>query len=513
MCVVRWGDYRSLQMSGQEVPEIVVRAEGNIRERGGLRLGTGGLEGVRVCRTSVETTEPMKLARMIVEDLFQAGNVRGLHVWGGAVWVWVGERWEMKDFEWLENVVWRWAEDLTVVVTTAKGQMLMRYAPKRSNVEEVVRALQALCTLEVERVPCWLGEGGGVDPTFCVGFQDVVVDLRGSVQDGTWRVLPRTSGFFDVQTVPCRWEPKAEAPFWGRMLGEWGADDPAFGEVHERMCGYALMGHRRWPAWFLQFGQKRGGKGMSMVPLKVMQGSKVCVSKELGNLMDKHSLVGIQGWRTLLITEVSELDKWEAERAAGLVKVLVGGDDVSVRPLYREAVVVRPYVLPIMQSNEVPMLPDKGGGLSGKMVLVPFVRSWLKKEDDTIEERLRAEVPGIARRFLEAGLRLMAAKAPERWPVPLAAHEAMQRYTEEVNPVDAFLGEYFVRREEGRVEHGILVRMLREYEERTGVNFGVGDKFVSTMVVRKATWHLRKVSEGKNGSVFVRGLSMKRSGG
>jgi putative DNA primase/helicase len=88
-------------------------------------------------------------------------------------------------------------------------------------------------------------------------------------------------------------------------------------------------------------------------------------------------------------------------------------------------------------SNELPKLGDASTAIVGRIVLLLLHQSWLGKEDITLENRLKNELPGILNWSLDGLRRLNSGKFTR----VAAAEEAIVAMRDLASPVAAFVRE------------------------------------------------------------------------
>jgi len=472
-------------------------------------------EGSTVERGSVlelRSVAPMKVARALLGRMDVClGDVAGVHAVyekDGMHYLWSGSQWKEIEEKALEDFVWFCLED-AVVVSGDDDEGDGEEGRKKLNpgvhyVWEVVRALQALVRFPYVWEPAWVGKTPEQlealpDPEHVVAFEDVLVDVAGSAKAGTWRVMERGPDFFTTAVLPCRWEDALECgcPTWERAMDEWGCGDPVWTELRERVYGYGLMRTRKYSKWLLEYGKVRGGKGTGTRVLRWLLSGSQFMGTKMDELADRFGLDGVENCRVLVISEAHDLDGRTGSRLASVIKSIVGGDPVVINVKHRRQkanVVLR--ALPIVQTNPMLSLPNDARGLSSKMLALEFRRSFEGAEDFGLDEKLRKELPGIARRFVEAAVRLEASESGEKFVMPERSMAVVHRFDVESNAFDAFLSDCFVQAPKGWVNADEIRRLRRMWEEETGCRLldrsrsSVSDQMLLRRLCEYSTWNL-----------------------
>ena len=211
------------------------------------------------------------------------------------------------------------------------------------------------------------------------------------------------------------------------------------------------------------YGKVRSGKGTIGKVLQSMLGHDACMNSSLDDLSGDFGLDGLEHSRVLCISEVSALDSREGERTTRVLKNIIGQDPITVNVKYKRQ--MRNVVVsaaPIIQANEIPNLPNKGRGLSSKMLVLPFDVSFEGKEDPYLIDKLMEELPGIAAWAVQGAIDLESGEG-DRFPIPSRSKDAVQMYHLQNNPFDHFLEERFIQTSTGFVATDLLWMQWKDW--------------------------------------------------
>lgn len=453
----------------------------------------------------LESIEPVKVAKRVIRECFGDG---GIYRWRNDWWIWERNRWTVMDDERLKDIVYVALEDAVFERPTRQGIVIERYGPDRSKVDGVVRGLEALVRIEAECVPVWLGKRNAEFPeSETVAFLDKLVNMR------TMQTMDRPREWFDPAILPVEWDSEAKCSRWERAVSEWGESDPAWAELLGRWMGYCLLGSRRYARWLLMYGKIRGGKGTITGVMRKMIGRAAFMSSSLEDLSNEFGMDGLERSKVLAVTEVNEVDSKAGERVCRVLKNIVGQDPMTINVKHqRQQRNVIVNAAPMLQSNEIPVLPNKGRGLSGKMLVLPFEVSFEGKEDLGLEDDLEAEMQGIAVWAVRAGNRLLNSESSARWPVPAASAEAVRLYHLQNNPFDSFLEARFIRRKDGFVANEVLKGQWEDWIDANKIRIHVPNNMLYVRICQESSWGLRQVrtSENQGHERGIVGLSLRR---
>jgi len=206
------------------------------------------------------------------------------------------------------------------------------------------------------------------------------------------------------------YDPEAECPRWLRFLDEVFAGNRETVAFVQRAVGYTLAGSSREHVLFIPYGSGRNGKGVFTEAVRPLLGglaaaadfAKVFGVKQAaqgGAASPEHArLVGVR------MVTCSEIGKG-AEFDLAKVKSITGGDPVEARGVYSRTTIeyVPQYKLWISTNHLPPLDPDDPAAWA-RVRLIPFKVSFAGREDRTLAEALRAELPGILNWALEGCL-------------------------------------------------------------------------------------------------------------
>lgn len=463
------------------------------------------------------SVEPMKVARRVMDGLWKAERgVPGLVVWRGQFWEWakVGrvERWRRLERVQVEDRVRLGLEDAWV----GSDEKVRRWGVNSGKVKEVVEALETLGRQAVEghtELPAWLGGSEcPVDRERTLAFEDGLLDV------GTPTSVGRGREWFDGVVLPGTLEAEEgrgspSCPVWWECLGKWGKGDPAWMGLAKRMVGMCLLPGKHHHRWGLLFGAAGTGKTTFMKVVEWLVGRDAYLSTDAASVGGGFGLDGMQGARLVGIKEVVDLEGKQGDAVAGVAKRIMGEDEVTINAKFeRPEKNVKPKATLVMVSNTMPKLPNRGLGLSQKMLVLPFLEVFRGQEgeDLRLEEKLRGEIEGIARWALEGAREIEMAGPRERWPVPEEGREVVRRFVLDNNPADAFLEARCVRVEGGFVSNELLWREWEEWRAVNRIKVEVSRNRLGLFLCEEGTWGLTRTRKANGGPRGLRGVGLSK---
>jgi putative DNA primase/helicase len=191
-------------------------------------------------------------------------------------------------------------------------------------------------------------------------------------------------------------------PVWDRFLDEITVGDTALAAFLVRLGSLCLTG-LPWQSLFFLIGSGRNGKGVYLRLLTKILGrmswplrpAQLTASK-LGFDDSKRMLVNFKGKRLITCNE-----SIKGNLNLPLLKLISGGDELTGAKMRQDEIQFKPTHKILLPTNEKPQLPADDAFI-GRTRMVPFLASFVGREDRTLEDRLEKELPGILHKFLTA---------------------------------------------------------------------------------------------------------------
>lgn len=191
----------------------------------------------------------------------------------------------------------------------------------------------------------------------------------------------------------------AMAVRWLQFLDQVFNGDKEIVDWLHRFCGYLLTGSTREQVFLFCFGHGANGKSVFIELLKHVMGDygRVIASEALSESKRQAGgatpdLAALIGARLVLCSETED----NAVLAESLVKGLVSGDSMAVRPLYSAPVQFTPGFKLVMVGNHKPVVKGHDHGIWRRVRLVPFNRTFGPDERDPhLLDKLKAEAPHV----------------------------------------------------------------------------------------------------------------------
>ena len=370
---------------------------------------------------------PMEVARVLTKYRYLERGVLTLRFWRGGWWEWRTSKWVEVGHRAVRASVYEFTE--YAIYSTADGPA--PWMPNRKKVGDLLEALAAVCNTPDDLTqPAWIdGRDSGPIVACANGLLDV--HSRG--------LLAHTPQFFNSVAVPFDYDPDALDPTrWTGFLEDlWGEEDTDSPAALAEWFGYVLSGKTSMQKILLVVGPTRGGKGAIARVLARMVGAENVAGPTLSSLNGEFGLAPLLG-KPLAVVSDARLNGRDSSTVVERLLSISGEDQLTVNRKYREQWTGTLPSRLMLLSNELPQLGDASAAIAGRFVTLLLTRSWLGKEDATLEPAMHAELPGILTWSLDALARLEKQGTFTR---PPGADDAYRTLVDLASPVKAFIRE------------------------------------------------------------------------
>jgi putative DNA primase/helicase len=373
-------------------------------------------------------SEPMAVARLLVEMHCLHQEVLTIRCWGGCWWTWRTTHWGEVPERTVRSLLYHYTEN--AIYLDAKG-VPMPWAPTRRRVGDLLEALAAICILPQDFAqPCWLdGRRSG----------QIVAAANGLLDVDSRVLYEHTPLYFSTVSVPFPYDPAAPEPHrFLEFLGELWPQETAAVDALQEWFGYVISGRVNLQKMLLMIGPTRGGKGVLARILTALIGKRNVCGPTLSSFAGEFGLAPLLGKSLAIISDV----RFSGKGAHVVVERLLsisGEDTLTINRKYHEQIDTRMPTRMHLMSNEMPELTDASGAIIGRFIVLILTRSWLGKEDHELEGRICEQMPGIFNWALEGLARLN--RNDGRFTRVPSAEEAITAMRDLASPVAAFVRE------------------------------------------------------------------------
>lgn len=221
----------------------------------------------------------------------------------------------------------------------------------------------------------------------------------------------RREDFITKLVAEVRYDKNAKCPRWTQFLGEVFRQHADVIPWLKRAVGYSMTGLIREHVFFQLYGTGRNGKSTLMTVLKWLLGDyaitvpfAIFTESRQQQYRDGEAprpfLVRFKGTRLVAAQEPKE----GAIFSEDLIKTLTGGDLISARSLHEKPIEFSPTHKVWLSGNHKPVIKGADVGIWSRPRLIPFDECFEGKEEQGLDDTLKAELPGILNWALEGCL-------------------------------------------------------------------------------------------------------------
>jgi putative DNA primase/helicase len=367
---------------------------------------------------------PVWVARELVKVLPSSDAMPHLTWWRGDFYWWAGTHWSVLELSAVQNWLYRQTADAYYVVEGKEGEQESKYwHPTAAKINALTDALGKGVLHRSGEGERWIATQNGV--LWPAGRQ----------------LAAHTPKRFNLYSLPFAYDASAACPAWLAFLESTLPGDVEAHALLAEWFGYVVSGRTDLEKILALTGPTRCGKGTTYKVLRALLGPESVTSPslaKLGGQFGEQSLIG----KRLAVFSDADWKSRDAQASVEVLKAISGTDPRTVPRKNREDWEGVLDVRFMVMANEMPSFIDPSGALAGRLLHVEFRRSFLGREDGTLQGRLLAELPGILNWALD-GLDALIARGGFTQPVSSA--EIARETSRQSSPVLAFVEDLYER--------------------------------------------------------------------
>lgn len=292
----------------------------------------------------------------------------------------------------------------------------------------------------------------------------------------------------------------ADAPMperFGRFLAETMSGSDELAAYLLRYLGHVLTGDTSEDVFAIWHGATAGnGKSTLLGVIQAILGDYACTLAPgllIHSVGSQHpaGLMDLRGRRFAYTSETGEGQRWNE----ALIKQLTGGDNIRARPMYGHFVEFRASAKIVVATNSRPVVRESGGGFWRRVHLLPWLQSWIGREDRALDAQLERERPGILRWLVHACVEWQRTGLQP----PLEVRAAGDDYRQSQDTLGTFLRECVTTVEDAWLGRPELFAAYRQWCETGGEHALGRQAFARTLQDRGWVMQTRNGARGYKG--------------
>ena len=267
-----------------------------------------------------------------------------------------------------------------------------------------------------------------------------LVFFRNKVLDTTnWTLHEPDTNYGNMHALDFDYDPYATCPLWEAFALDIFDGDQESAALLQEWLGYNIVGSLRHQKIMLLLGRSRSGKGTIGKVLSHILGRDNFAGGSLTALTHDHTLNAIKNKLGYFVGDAEKnIPRNILHLVVEALKAISGGDTRTFNRKFLEAQTLTVPARITVAANHLPQLFDDSGALTGRLLLLCFQKTYLGKEDLDLDEKLKAEAPGIVN-WAMAGLKRLNDNG--RFTQPAVSELEMQHIRSQFSPLQDFIDE------------------------------------------------------------------------
>ena len=418
---------------------------------------------------------PLDTAQKLYDRHRLGNGLRTLVAWRGEFMCWHTTHWSEVDPAWLRSESY---EALGKVDYEAKikvkGEVVIErrpWKPDKRKIANVTEAMAAIGYIPADvDPPAWINVHSAAENP----ATQVISCTNGLLDVSTREMHDHTPALFNVVSVPFDYHKDAAEPVaWLRFLASLWPDDADSIALLQEYIGYVLSGRTDMQKMLLLIGPTRSGKGTIARMLTELVGRGHVAGPTLASLGTNFGLSPLLG-KPLAVISDARLGNMPTHTVVERLLSITGEDMLTVDRKFRDPWSGKLPTRFAVLSNELPRFRDSSGAIANRLLILQMTNSFLGREDRTLDDRLRAELPGILNWAL-AGLDRLNANG--KFTVPGSSEDAANLMMDLASPMSAFVRERCVREPNAEVYRDDLYQAWQSWADDNGHKSGSKSTF------------------------------------
>jgi putative DNA primase/helicase len=375
-----------------------------------------------------------------------------LQYWRSDWYVWNGVHYHSVHEDWIRSEVYQWLASTFQYVK----MMPERTRPNAKLVSEVYQALKAKRLISVDEPPTWITR-----PDDSAQASDIIACWNGFLRISTRKLEKARPELFVTAALDFDAKENPPKPVeWLRFLDQVWPEDYETQNTLAEAIGYMLTDATDQQKAFMICGPKRSGKGTILRIIESLVGQNNKVSPSFSSLGGQFGLWPLIGKRVAMISDARLSHRSDQAAISENILRITGEDSVSIDRKYKDAWNGKLPTKFLIATNELPSFSDASAALASRFIIFKTNQSFIGKEDFTLTERLRGELPGILMWALD-GLERMRRRG--RLQQPEAGAQLAQELEEMTSPIGQFIADECVIKDVAHITVKALYDAWRQW--------------------------------------------------
>lgn len=349
---------------------------------------------------------PLLIVDSLIQRHFLYQESRTLQHCSDSFWRWNGVQYVELDENEIRQIIYIFLRDAKQLNTAG---YLENFNPTKYKVDQVIDALRAICYQKhhPSSGAFWLDGREAPDPKYLVSFQNGLLSIKDWLKNPTTTLIPHTPFFMNVNSLTFSFDSNVPEPkTWLNFLDTIWNNDQESKETLQEWFGYVLTQNTRLQKILLIIGPPRSGKGTIGRVQRELLGHFNVAGPTLSSLGGEFGLQPLLNQMLALISDARLNAKGGNSIIIERLLSISGEDPLTINRKFLPSITTQLPTRIMMMSNELPDMKDPSGALAKRYLVLTLKTSWLGKEDISLFDRLKEELPGILLWSLQGLIRL-----------------------------------------------------------------------------------------------------------
>lgn len=290
---------------------------------------------------------------------------------------------------------------------------------------------------------------------------DFITVSNGILDVASGELLNHSQDWFSFQSLPMVYNGEARCEKFLEFLNDIWDGDAELIESLRLWMGYCLLTSCNLEKFAVFKGASRAGKSTLAAVIESIVGRENTASTSLSLIGSDFGLENIMGKKIVVFQDAERASPDRMGVATERIKSLASNDPVGINRKGQSVVFQRMNVKVSFVCNKMPPFLNDENALTNRMIVFPFWKSFLGREDVGLKERLMEETQGIFNWALVGARRLLRG---EKLFTSKRGLEAIDEITQQLDSVAGFVAECV---EETDLEHNFVTgeEMWAAYRE------------------------------------------------
>ena len=348
------------------------------------------------------------IALSYIKENWYQDKTKTIALYNGVWYTWNGASYQAISEDELYANLGKWMYKYTWLITRNGKKKVYRVGSRF--LHELSIALKMLVCMPSSTVfPTWINTTRYTkyNPTHVTCFNNILLDTD------TMTTIPSTPKLFTLNSLPFNYDTKATCPLWIKTIKEWskkdGKIDNEWISSLQEWFGYNLTPDISQHKFMLLYGPPRSGKSTAIRILQQLLGETNYCTPTLQNLGSNFGMETAHGKIAMLVSDAHAGRGVDRTGVMESIARIVGEDSVDINRKYKPILAGQKLKTKItITTNSLLYFPDPNGKMASRLLVLPFMNSYLGKEDTKLTEKLSQELPGICNWVLKGLQRVYA---------------------------------------------------------------------------------------------------------